>query len=126
MATSETPAKKAAAAPQSAQKNDTVTEGPAPVPAGRSQAGEAVTAPLTNRPPRGLDELPSDFVPDEEAAAGLINEVRRVVDKETEQGYRGFNTDPTPNYNYTLKGVGEGLPTPETVVITPKAAQASE
>jgi hypothetical protein len=30
---------------------------------------------------------------------------RRVIDRETEQGFRGVEVDPTPNENYTLAGV---------------------
>lgn len=40
--------------------------------------------------------------------------VQEIVDKEVEQGFRGVKTDPTPNEHYTLAGVAEGLPTPET------------
>lgn len=41
-------------------------------------------------------------------------EVQKRVDKETEQGFRGIETDPTPNENYTVQGVTAGKPTPET------------
>jgi hypothetical protein len=36
------------------------------------------------------------------------------ADKEAEQGFRGVETDPTPNENYTVAGVTSGAPTPET------------
>jgi hypothetical protein len=39
---------------------------------------------------------------------------QEMVDKETEQGFRGVEVDPTPNENYTLAGVTSGAPTPET------------
>jgi hypothetical protein len=37
-----------------------------------------------------------------------------AVDRETAQGFRGVEVDPTPNENYTLAGVTSGAPTPET------------
>jgi hypothetical protein len=37
-----------------------------------------------------------------------------VVDEETDRGLNGTEVDPTPNENYTLKGVTSGKPTPET------------
>lgn len=46
-------------------------------------------------------------------------EVQAKMDEETEQGYRGFVPDPTPNANYTVAGVTSGAPTPEN---NPKAA----
>jgi len=36
------------------------------------------------------------------------------VEKDTERGYFGTVTDPTPNENYTVAGVLAGKPTPET------------
>lgn len=106
-----------------AAEPDTETKAAAPVQAGRSQPGEAVTAPLTNRPPRGVGEPPADVLADEPAARALQEAVNEVIHKETEQGFRGYNTDPTPNEAYTLRGVGKGMPTPETTVVTPNAAQ---
>jgi hypothetical protein len=52
-----------------------------------------------------------DKAPSETAAAA---EVQKRVDQETEQGFRGIETDPTPNENYTVEGVTSGKPTPET------------
>jgi hypothetical protein len=52
-----------------------------------------------------------DKAPDETTAAA---EVQAKVDKETEQGFRGIEVDPTPNENYTVAGVLAGKPTPET------------
>lgn len=43
-----------------------------------------------------------------------VAEVQAVFDAETRQGFRGVEVDPTPNENYTLKGVLAGKPTPET------------
>ena len=40
--------------------------------------------------------------------------VQARIDKETEAGLRGIETDPTPNSNYTVEGVVSGAPTPET------------
>lgn len=36
------------------------------------------------------------------------------ADQESEQGYRGYHVDPTPNAAYTVSGVTSGEPTPET------------
>lgn len=41
-------------------------------------------------------------------------EVQAKLDKETSQGFRGTEVDPTPNENYSVKGVTSGAPTPET------------
>lgn len=40
--------------------------------------------------------------------------VQQNMDRETEQGFRGVEVDPTPNENYTLPGQNAGKPTPET------------
>jgi len=47
---------------------------------------------------------------DKSVAAGP----QETIDRETEQGFRGVEVDPTPNENYTLQGVTSGAPTPET------------
>ncbi len=49
----------------------------------------------------------------QDAPAGA-NEIQQAVDDETEKGYRGVGVDPTPNEHYTVGGVTQGLPTPET------------
>lgn len=55
------------------------------------------------------------------AAAEAGNEqVQEAKDQEDEQGFRGTEVDPTPNEAYTLQGVTEGQPTPET---DPEAAR---
>ncbi len=41
-------------------------------------------------------------------------EVQDAFDVANEQGFFGVTTDPTPDENYTLQGVSQGLPTPET------------
>ena len=51
---------------------------------------------------------------------GVEKQVQEAVDKETEQGFRGTEVDPTPNENYTVEGVTAGKPTPET---DPKQAE---
>lgn len=57
--------------------------------------------------PKKDEKKPVDF------GAGL-DEVQAKADKETKQGFRGVETDPTPNENYTVDGVLAGKPTPET------------
>lgn len=41
-------------------------------------------------------------------------EVKKTIDKENADGFRGTKADPTPNEAYTLPGVARGDPTPET------------
>jgi hypothetical protein len=41
-------------------------------------------------------------------------EVQKVVDAVEEKGYLGVEVDPTPDSHYTVAGVLEGKPTPET------------
>lgn len=50
-------------------------------------------------------------------------DVQAQVDEMNEQGLVGHEVDPTPNENYTLKGVTSGKPTPET---DEKAAAAAD
>ena len=38
----------------------------------------------------------------------------KTVSTQHEQGFRGFDVDPTPNEHYTVPGVLAGKPTPET------------
>lgn len=96
--------------------------GGAPIDPRLLQPGEKVSAPLTTNPPRGVDELPSDQIADEPAAAALQGHVQKVIDKEQARGYRGSRGEkPVPNENYTLRGVGQGLPTPESTVVTPRS-----
>ncbi|MET9550538.1 hypothetical protein ABZY36_35335 [Streptomyces sp. NPDC006627] len=45
---------------------------------------------------------------------GVAQEIQRVTDEAEEKGYFGAAVDPTPNENYTLKGVTSGAPTPES------------
>ena len=51
------------------------------------------------------------------------SQVQEAVDQENEQGFRGVEVDPTPNENYTVSGVVEGAPTPETDSETAKTAR---
>lgn len=48
------------------------------------------------------------------AKKGPEDRVQELVDEETERGYNGIEVDPTPNENYTVKGVTSDKPTPET------------
>lgn len=51
---------------------------------------------------------------DAPADDGVAKAVQHATDKAQEQGFFGVETDPTPNEHYTVAGVVEGLPTPET------------
>lgn len=46
----------------------------------------------------------------------FAKELQSTADRETAQGFRGVEVDPTPNENYTVAGVTSGKPTPETNV----------
>lgn len=48
------------------------------------------------------------------AADTSTAEVQRQADEEQARGFRGIETDPTPNENYSVAGVTKGAPTPET------------
>ena len=48
------------------------------------------------------------------SAEGDKAEVQANMDAEQDKGYYGTVPDPTPNENYTVRGVAAGLPTPET------------
>lgn len=50
----------------------------------------------------------------EKADSSVAAGPQAVIDKETEQGFRGVEVDSTPNEAYTLAGVTSGMPTPET------------
>jgi hypothetical protein len=41
-------------------------------------------------------------------------EVQEHFDEAAEQGFFGTSPDPTPREHYTLSGVADGKPTPET------------
>ncbi|MEW1803205.1 hypothetical protein ACIGO7_35315 [Streptomyces virginiae] len=58
--------------------------------------------------PRKDDSKPTPAVDDSTAA------IQKAFDKAQEQGFFGVETDPTPNEHYTVAGVVEGKPTPET------------
>jgi hypothetical protein len=51
---------------------------------------------------------------------------QEVIDRETAQGFRGVEVDPTPNENYTLAGVTSGAPTPETDEAAAEAARKAQ
>jgi hypothetical protein len=48
------------------------------------------------------------------ADSSVSDKVADNIAKETDQGFRGVEVDPTPNENYTVTGVTSGAPTPET------------
>jgi hypothetical protein len=58
--------------------------------------------------PRKDDSKTAPAVDDSTAA------IQKAFDKAQEQGFFGVETDPTPNEHYTVAGVVEGKPTPET------------
>lgn len=131
--TAEGQEKKAARGEQSTSGRPSVREvhegaqsphvGDAVVTPGRLQPGEEFSATdVTVNPPRGVGEPPADALADEPAARELQEHVQSVIDEEEAQGFRGVKTQVVPNENYTLQGVGRGLPTPETTVHTPRAA----
>lgn len=41
-------------------------------------------------------------------------EVQKAVDEASEKGFLGVEVDPTPDSHYSVAGVLEGKPTPET------------
>lgn len=45
---------------------------------------------------------------------GVAKAVQEATGKAQAQGFFGVEADPTPNANYTVAGVVEGKPTPET------------
>jgi len=59
----------------------------------------------TSRQSKTTQETPDD---------GVAQAIQQATDEAEEQGYFGTAVDPTPNENYTLKGVTSGAPTPET------------
>lgn len=62
----------------------------------------------------------------EQADAAVASGPQRIIDRETEQGFRGVEVDPTPNENYTLQGVTSGAPTPETDDDAAEAARKAQ
>lgn len=59
---------------------------------------------------------------DQQVASGP----QEVIDRETAQGFRGVEVDPTDNEAYTLKGVTSGMPTPETDEAAAEAARKAQ
>lgn len=92
---------------------DTGAKAPAAKTAAPQKAPQKV---LTTNPPR-QDALPADALAEDPSAAALQQFVKDQADKFAAQGYRGVKGDTTPRENYTLAGVGKGLPTPETTVV---------
>ena len=62
--------------------------------------------------PRGNADHPEGKQPGANATADP--EAQRLADEVNAKGYIGIEADPTPNENYTLAGVLDGKPTPET------------
>ncbi|MFD7996839.1 hypothetical protein [Streptomyces mexicanus] len=59
----------------------------------------------SSRQSKATQETPDD---------GVAQAIQKATDEAEEQGYFGTSVDPTPNENYTLKGVTSGASTPET------------
>lgn len=77
-------------------------------------AGEAVLTPDTTRTPATEGDDGEDTAAAEQAVEQGNAQVQAQVDREEERGLRGVEVDPTPNEHYTVAGVTQGLPTPET------------
>lgn len=60
------------------------------------------------------------------ADSDVADKVADNLAKETEQGFRGVEVDPTPNEAYTVQGVTSGAPTPETDDGAAEAARKSQ
>lgn len=85
------------------------------------QRGEQVPAgTVTTRVPRGVGEPAADAKAEHRGVRAVQEQADKVEAEGLEKGYRGDQIDPTPRENYTLRGVGQGLPTPETAVFTPR------
>ena len=63
------------------------------------------------RPSKPAGEPQNQPVP---AGDEVAQAVQRATDKAQEQGFFGVEVDPTPNEHYSVAGVVEGKPTPET------------
>lgn len=110
---------KAAAKPQG--QNQAKPTQQAPVQAGRQQVGEATEGvTFTTRVPRGVGEPAADAKAEHDGLRLTQESVQKTVDDENAKGYRGQQVSQVPNENYTIAGVTKGLPTPETVVFTPR------
>ncbi|MEU1919354.1 hypothetical protein ABZ742_04175 [Streptomyces albogriseolus] len=59
----------------------------------------------SSRQSKATQETPDD---------GVAQAIQKATDEAEEQGFFGTAVDPTPNENYTLKGVTSGAPTPES------------
>jgi hypothetical protein len=63
---------------------------------------------------------PKNVIPEPEEKPGKqssdlgAGQVEEAFDEAAEKGYFGESPDDTPRDHYTLKGVSEGKPTPET------------
>ncbi len=92
------------------------------VRAGRTQTGEVLPdgAAVSTKAPRGVGEPAANAEGDDVGIREAQRAVTSAIEAETRQGFRGDAVDPTPNEHYTVAGVTQGLPTPETTVYTPR------
>lgn len=60
------------------------------------------------------------------AADTSTAEVQKKVDEDEARGFRGVETDPTPNEAYSVAGVTSGAPTPETDDDAAEAARKAQ
>lgn len=69
----------------------------------------------TNEKPRENGAEATKAPTDAKAAAETASaELQKRADEEAAQGFRGTEVDSTPNENYSVAGVTDGKPTPET------------
>lgn len=85
---------------------------------------EVAAKPPVVAPDAALTSAPDGKLPDAKKDAGAA-QVQAKKDAEDQVGFRGTIPDPTPRENYTVSGVTQGLPTPETNPEQAKAAQAA-
>ncbi len=82
---------------------------------------EVAAKPPTLAEPSAQTSAPDGKLPDAKKDAGAA-QVQAKKDAEDQVGFRGTIPDPTPRENYTVSGVTQGLPTPET---NPEQAKAA-
>jgi hypothetical protein len=59
----------------------------------------------------------------EKADADVSGQVAEAIKRDTAQGFRGIEVDPTPNDHYTVQGRVDDKPVPETHDEAAKAAR---
>jgi hypothetical protein len=72
--------------------------------------GKDKTDPKGSAKAGAADQVPQGLA---EGDVEALKEVQSVLDEEQGQGFRGTEVDMTPNENYTVAGVTQGLPVPE-------------